>query len=57
MRRPTVLQKRNPNSLPDREACREIFTAAAKQQRRRQFLGDISAARIDTPAEKCEVER
>jgi len=36
------------NSLRDREARYEIFTAAEKEQRFQQFLGDVTAARIDT---------
>ena len=34
-----------------------IFPAAEKEQRRLQFLGDVTSARIDTPTEEWEVER
>ena len=34
-----------------------IFPAAEKEQRRLQFSSDVTAARIDTPAEEWEVER
>ncbi len=34
-----------------------IFPAAEKEKRRLQFLGDVTAARIDTPGEEWEVER
>ncbi len=34
-----------------------IFPAAEKERRRLQFFSDVTAARIDTPAEEWEVER
>ena len=34
-----------------------IFLAAEKERRRLQFFSDVTAARIDTPAEEWEVER
>ena len=34
-----------------------VFPAAEKERRRLQFLGDVTAARIGTPAEEWEVER
>ncbi|PYJ72345.1 MAG: hypothetical protein DME75_05160 [Verrucomicrobia bacterium] len=34
-----------------------IFPAAEKERRRLQFSSDVTAARIDTPAEEWEVER
>jgi hypothetical protein len=33
-----------------------IFPPAEKERRRLQFLGDVTAARIDAPGEKWEVE-
>ncbi|MDP9098279.1 MAG: hypothetical protein M3N48_04705 [Verrucomicrobiota bacterium] len=32
-----------------------LFPAAKKSSRRLQFLGDVTAARIDTPAERWEL--
>lgn len=34
-----------------------MFPVAEKEQRRLQFLGDVTVARIDTPAEEWEIER
>jgi uncharacterized protein YecT (DUF1311 family) len=34
-----------------------IFPAAQKEQRRLQFLADVTSAKVDTPAEEWEVER
>jgi uncharacterized protein YecT (DUF1311 family) len=34
-----------------------IFPAAEKERRRLQFFSDVTAVRIDTPAEEWEVER
>ena len=34
--------------MRDREARHETFTAAEKEQHRLQFLGNVTAARIDT---------
>jgi uncharacterized protein YecT (DUF1311 family) len=34
-----------------------LFPMAEKEQRRLQFLGDVTVARIDTPGEEWDVER